>query len=87
MVAEGAASDGSTGMDAEVQAGARLGPVAVEEAEVVDVGGSISEAEAWYRTVTRAIEGSQGGGAGREGTVPRGPLVTVKPLSPAVRRA
>ena len=39
VVAEGAAGDSSAGVDAELQAGARLGVVAVEDAEVGDVGG------------------------------------------------
>ena len=39
VVAQGAAGDGSAGVDAEMEAGAGLGLVAVEEAEVFDVGG------------------------------------------------
>jgi hypothetical protein len=39
VVAEGAAGDGSTGVESEMEAGAGLGLVAVEEAEVFNVGG------------------------------------------------
>ncbi len=38
MVAEGAAGDGSAGVGAELEAGAGLGVVVVEGAEVLDVG-------------------------------------------------
>jgi hypothetical protein len=38
VVAEGAAGDGSAGVDAELEAGAGLGVVAIEDAEVLDVG-------------------------------------------------
>ena len=39
VVAEGASGDGSAGVDAELEAGAGLGVVAIEDAEVLDVGG------------------------------------------------
>ena len=65
VVAEGAAGDGSAGVDLELKAGAGLGVVAVEDAEIHDVGRPISEAPTSWRTATAASGGSQGGGAGR----------------------
>ena len=38
MVAERAAGDGSAGVDTELEAGAGLGVIAVEDAEILDVG-------------------------------------------------